>query len=92
MTNQFVGSIAIDPGAGNKAGALWALTFGFGSNGGDPNTLYFVDGINREAHGLFGALTVTVPETPTWAMILASFAALAFAARRRDHRGRAFLP
>ena len=86
---MFDGSIAIDPGAGNEVGAIWGITFGFGGNGGDPNTLYFVDGLNDEKNGLFGA--ITVPETPTWAMILGGFAVVAFAARRRGHRGRASL-
>jgi hypothetical protein len=27
-----------------------------GGSNGDPNTLYFSDGINGEAHGLFGAI------------------------------------
>ena len=40
-------SIRINVGKGNKPGGLWTL---------DPNTLYFTDGINREANGLFGAI------------------------------------
>lgn len=90
-TGKFVGSFAIDPGKNNTVSALWGLSFGFGNNGGDPNTLYFVDGINEEQHGLFGAVTIAVPETSTWAMILAGFAAVAFAARRRSLRARASL-
>jgi hypothetical protein len=37
-------------------GRLWSLEFGVGGNNGDPNTLYFTDGINGEANGLFGAI------------------------------------
>jgi hypothetical protein len=45
----------------NSPGGLWSLIFGNGGSGGDPNTLYFTDGINGETHGLFGAISV-VPE------------------------------
>ena len=45
------------PGVGNSAGGLWGLIFGNGGSGGDPNTLFFADGINGEADGLFAALT-----------------------------------
>ena len=33
------------------------IGFGVGGNNGSPNTLYFADGINAEASGLFGAIT-----------------------------------
>ena len=46
-------------GAGNTPGGLWGLIFGSGAgNGGDANTLYFLDGINSETAGLFGAISV----------------------------------
>ena len=35
---------------------LWALTFGNGGRGGDPDTLYFSAGPEDESHGLFGSL------------------------------------
>jgi len=58
-TGAFKGTIPIDIGS-NTGGALWALIFGNGGNGGDPNTLYFTDGIGaEELHGLFGAIVVT---------------------------------
>jgi uncharacterized protein (TIGR03118 family) len=60
-TGAFEGTIPIDVGSGDTAGGLWALMFGKGGNGGDPNTLYFTDGINGETAGLFGAIQ---PETP----------------------------
>jgi uncharacterized protein (TIGR03118 family) len=50
------GTIQIDTG-GHPAGGLWALDFGVGGNNGSPDVLYFTDGINGEAHGLFGAIT-----------------------------------
>jgi uncharacterized protein (TIGR03118 family) len=79
-TGAFLGSIDVDPGAGNTSGGLWDLTFG--NNGtGNPETLYFTDGINRERDGLFGA--ITVPEPSTWAMMLVGFGGLGFLAARR---------
>jgi uncharacterized protein (TIGR03118 family) len=35
---------------------LWGLAFGNGTNGTDPNSLYFTAGINGEQDGLFGSL------------------------------------
>jgi uncharacterized protein (TIGR03118 family) len=55
-TGNFRGTIPIDVGKGNKPGGLWTLDFGVGGDNGDPNTLYFTDGINGEADGLFGAI------------------------------------
>jgi len=62
LTGAFRGSIPIDVGSGNMPGGLWGLMFGSGAgSGGDPNTLYFLDGINGETAGLFGAVAA-VPE------------------------------
>jgi len=47
-TGDFKGTIPIDIGS-NTGAALWALIFGNGAAGGDPNTLFFADGINGEA-------------------------------------------
>jgi uncharacterized protein (TIGR03118 family) len=82
-TWAFEGSIDIDSGAGNTSGGLWSLAFGGGGGDGNPNTLFFTDGINGETGGLFGSIAA-VPEPSTWAMMLAGFGGLAlFAARRR---------
>ena len=63
-TGAFLGVIPINPGAGDTPGGLWSLGFGSGAgNGGDANTLYFADGINGEAAGLFGAITVPEPSS-----------------------------
>jgi len=51
------GTISIDPGRNNRPGGLWAIEFGVGGNNGSPDVLYFADGINGEADGLFGAIT-----------------------------------
>jgi uncharacterized protein (TIGR03118 family) len=86
-TGAFLGTIPIDPGAGNTAGGLWAIEFGVGGMNGSPDTLYFADGINGEADGLFGAIT-PVPE-PSGLVIFASALALfGFCrARLRRHSG-----
>jgi uncharacterized protein (TIGR03118 family) len=81
-TWAFEGSIDIDPGAGNMPGGLWSLAFGGGGNDGNPNTLFFTDGVNKETDGLFGSI-VAAPEPSTWAMMLAGFGALALLAARR---------
>jgi uncharacterized protein (TIGR03118 family) len=69
VTGAFQGTISIDPGAGNTPGGLWAIMFGSGAgSGGSANTLYFLDGINSERSGLFGAISA-VPEPPVVALL-----------------------
>ena len=68
QTHKLEGTIPISAGSGNDPGGLWTLTFGGGGNNGDPNTLYFTDGINGETDGLFGAIEsvpLTGASTPT---------------------------
>ena len=81
-TWAFEGSIDVNVGAGNTPGGLWSLAFGGRGSDGNPNTLFFTDGINGEKDGLFGSFTA-VPEPSTWAMMLAGFGGLAFLAVRR---------
>jgi uncharacterized protein (TIGR03118 family) len=81
-TWAFEGSIDVNPGAGNLQDGLWSLAFGGGGMDGNPDTLFFTDGINGEKGGLFGSITA-VPEPSTWAMMLAGFGGLAFLAVRR---------
>jgi uncharacterized protein (TIGR03118 family) len=52
---KYHGTIRIDT-SNLSSGGLWAIEFGVGGNNGDPNTLYFTDGINGEMDGLFGAI------------------------------------
>ena len=80
-TWAFEGSIDVNTGA-NSPGGLWSLAFGGGGSDGNPNTLFFTDGINGETGGLFGSITA-VPEPSTWAMMLAGFGGLALCAARR---------
>ena len=83
VTDALVGSIEVNPGAGNTAGGLWSLVFGGSGSDGTPDTLFFTDGINGETDGLFGSITASVPEPSTWAMMLAGFGGLALLAARR---------
>ena len=83
-TGAFLGTIPINTGA-NGPGGLWSLIFGSGGSNGDPNTLFFTDGINKEADGLFGAISA-VPELSTWAMMLLGFAGVGFMAYRRKSK------
>lgn len=55
-TGKLRGTIPIAAGKGQTPGGLWAIGFGVGGSNGDPNTLYFADGIDGENHGLFGAI------------------------------------
>jgi uncharacterized protein (TIGR03118 family) len=80
------GTIAIDPGPGNTAGGLWGLIFGNGGSGGDPNTLFFSDGINGEADGLFAALTPAVPEPSSLALLAAALGFLGIGRARSRSR------
>ncbi|WP_084808421.1 TIGR03118 family protein [Bradyrhizobium sp. NAS80.1] len=63
QTHKLVGTIPISAGSGQTPGGLWTLTFGGGGRDGSPNTLYFTDGIDGEAHGLFGAITSSAAKT-----------------------------
>jgi uncharacterized protein (TIGR03118 family) len=83
ITGAFIGSIPINTGA-NSPGGLWSLAFGNGVTG-DSNTLFFTDGINGEADGLFGSLSA-VPEPSTWAMMILGFAGVGFLAYRRKSK------
>jgi len=84
LTGAFLGSIPIDTG-GATAGGLWEIGFGNGGNNGDPNTLYFNDGINGERAGLFGAITF-VPEPVTMSVFGAGLVGTALLRRRRRNK------
>ena len=79
-TGDLLGTIPIDLGS-NRPGGLWARSFGNGAAGGDPNILYFTEGINGEANGLFAAIAA-VPEPATLGTLAAGLLALAFVRRR----------
>jgi uncharacterized protein (TIGR03118 family) len=54
---------------------LWALTFGNGGSGGNPDILYFTTGLNAETNGLFGAVSF-VPEPSGLALLATALALL----------------
>src|ERR1700734_262747 len=81
VTDQLVGSFDVNVGS-NTPGGLWSIVFGGSMSDGNPNTLFFTDGINGEKDGLFGSITA-VPEPSPWAMMLAGFGGLALLAARR---------
>jgi uncharacterized protein (TIGR03118 family) len=63
-TGKHLGTIPINTGSA-QPGGLWTIQFGVGGSNGDLGTLYFTDGINGEADGLFGAITATAATTPS---------------------------
>lgn len=56
-TGAFRGTLENQPGQPLQNAGLWALFFGNGSQGFNPDTLYFDAGIDNFQHGLFGAIT-----------------------------------
>jgi len=61
MTGAYRGTLKDANGNNILNSGLWALDFGNGGNGGDPNTLYFTAGIDGERDGLFGAIAAAAP-------------------------------
>jgi uncharacterized protein (TIGR03118 family) len=55
------GTLTLNTGQPFAERDLWALTFGNGGRGGDPNTLYFTAGLASNVDGLLGSIT-SVPE------------------------------
>ena len=82
-TGAFLGTVISNP----DFQGLWALTFGNGGNGGDPNILYFTAGLNAETHGLLAAINV-VPE-PRAALLIAEGGLTICGLRWRRRRERA---
>jgi uncharacterized protein (TIGR03118 family) len=57
-TDQFDGVLKGTDGKPIVIGDLWALTPGNGGSAGSTGTIYFTAGVENEAKGLFGSLTV----------------------------------
>jgi uncharacterized protein (TIGR03437 family) len=55
-TGASLGAFQTPAGSPIVIPGLWALLFGNGKNGGDPNTLYFTAGIQGQLHGLLGSI------------------------------------
>jgi uncharacterized protein (TIGR03118 family) len=81
VTGALEGTIPISTGAA-ASGGLWALDFGTGGGNGSPDTLFFTDGINHEADGLFGAISA-VPEPGSVALLSLGLGVLAILRVRR---------
>ena len=63
------------------ADGLWGITFGNDKNGGSSSVLYFTSGVNDEADGLFGSVSVPEPGAATLAGF--AFSGLLSSRRRR---------
>jgi uncharacterized protein (TIGR03118 family) len=85
VTGAFVGTITDAGGNPIINSGLWALKFGNGGNGGDPNILYFAAGINGEADGLFASLR-PVPEPSTFVLLGGGALSVCCVRRRRVKR------
>jgi len=105
FNNEFGHILAFDPDSGDELGAmlnpdgslltipaLWALIFGNGGIGGDPDDLYISAGLTDELHGLFAEITPAqvngpgpgpVPEPGAMALLMAGLAPLGLVLRRR---------
>lgn len=96
--NEFGYINAFDPTTGAHLGTLsdaegdfihipglWALIFGNGGLGGDPDDLYFTAGLTNELHGLFGLIQV-VPEPGSAAVVLTGLGLFGFGFSRRSRR------
>ncbi len=82
---NFLGALTGASGSPISIDGLWGLAFGNGGNGGATDKLYFAAGINGEADGLFGSLSV-VPEPGSLSLIGLGLSALELAKRRRGER------
>lgn len=73
MTGQLLGQLADGSNNPIAIDGLWGIGFGNDANAGPHNVLFFVAGIEREAHGLCGAIATTtssaVPEPGTLGLV-----------------------
>lgn len=58
-SGAFLGTLRDPNGQAIVINQVWALQFGNGGNGGQPNQLFFTAGPNNYANGLFGMITVS---------------------------------
>jgi uncharacterized protein (TIGR03118 family) len=82
-TDLFLGTVNGINGQPLVNDHLWALETRLGGSGFDPNAVYFSAGINNEADGLFGAITVITPEPATIFGTATGLIALAFSRIKR---------
>lgn len=88
LTGQFLGQLADASGTPIANPGLWALTFGNGGTGGDPNTLFFTAGIQNQTAGLFGSIR-PVPEPSGLALLLMAVGGTMIRSARRCGLARA---
>jgi uncharacterized protein (TIGR03437 family) len=72
-TGTMVGTIQDVSGNPIQNSGLWAIQFGNGGNGGDPNALYFAAGIAGEKHGLVGSIQAAPSLTAAGVVNAANF-------------------
>jgi uncharacterized protein (TIGR03118 family) len=58
-SGAFLGTLRDPNGQAIVINQVWALQFGNGGNGGQPNQLFFTAGPNNYANGLFGMITAS---------------------------------
>src|ERR1700693_1137869 len=68
-SGAFLGTLSNLSGNPIVNSGLWALNFRAPGSGFDPNALFFNAGINNEADGLFGEITVATPEPSTLVLL-----------------------
>jgi uncharacterized protein (TIGR03118 family) len=57
-TGEFLGRLGLSPNHPISIDGLWSLSFGNNGLAGPSSTLFFTAGLNDEADGLFGSITV----------------------------------
>jgi uncharacterized protein (TIGR03118 family) len=57
-TGAYIGPLTVSGGAPIAIQDLWGLINGNGGSGGAADTVYFTAGLKKEAHGLFGSVSV----------------------------------
>jgi uncharacterized protein (TIGR03118 family) len=81
LTGAYDGTLSDQSGNPLENDGLWAIKFRAAGSGFNPNTLFFVAGINDEANGLFGAIQ-PVPEPASFALVGAGCLVLLMRRRR----------
>ena len=81
-----IGQLQDPTGAPIFLDGLWGLIAGNGGKGGSTGNIYFAAGLNDEADGLFGSLSVSTPEPGTLGLLATGLGVLFAAANRRRRR------
>ena len=82
-TYAFLGQLLDEQGNVISIDGLWDLGVGNGAAGGPVNALFFTAGLNEEQDGLFGQLSLPVPEPFTMSLFGAGLAGIVALRRRR---------